>query len=63
MNDIYDKIQAILHWADDEGSNFDDDFVLEMSVIIETGRKLTPAQEQAIDRIVDAYRIDVDYWK
>lgn len=59
-NSVEDKILAILNWAEEEGDDFDNEFVLEMQDKLEEFGELTEKQEEALDRIISGFRIDVD---
>lgn len=61
--EIYkERIDAILEWADsaDAPGDFDTTFVHNMSERLETFGKLTEAQREGIDNIIEKFGIDTD---
>lgn len=58
MNDYGAKLEAIMTWAEDK-PDFDTSFVESMQERYESTRGLTSNMEQAIDNIIDQWRIEV----
>lgn len=56
------RIEAILEWAEtaDAPGDFDTTFVHNMGERLETYGKLTEAQREGIDNIVEKFGIDTD---
>ncbi len=60
LGEYEDKCAAIMSWADERGDDdFDTTFVESIQEQIEKGRDLTQKQMDAIDNIIDQFRIDV----
>lgn len=61
LGEYEDKCKAIMSWADDRGEDqdFDTTFVESIQEQLEEGRDLSPKQMDAIDHILDQFRIEV----
>ncbi len=55
---VEEKIQAVLEWADENGW-FDAEFIESLQDYFNATGILTTAQENALDRIIERFRIEV----
>jgi uncharacterized coiled-coil protein SlyX len=57
--DDEDKIELILEWAQYH-PNFDTDYVEDLQQQLAEGQELTERQSEALDNIIERFRIDGD---
>ncbi len=59
MEDQQEKITLILDWhTENKHLNFDPSFVTDLQEKLDEFGKLTPAQEKALDRIIQRWEIE-----
>lgn len=52
-----EKVEGILQWAEESGTDFDPDFVRQMKTRIDQGKDLTVGQESAIENIWVSWKV------
>lgn len=61
MDELKDKITAILAWAEEQ-SHFDTTFIESLSEQLTSRGQLSDRQEAALDRIIEDFHIEVGDW-
>lgn len=56
------KLSAILNWALDEKPDFDTKFVESVQAQLESKGSISTRQMEAVDNIIDRFKIDVEAW-